>query len=162
MRERKRGFRQGDIAGIGSLEARVLRALWQEDGWVSTASVHERIRAQGEISYNSVHTCLQRMAKKGYLRQQRGERGVWLFCPAMSQQEMVVSLVGDVWEFLVGRPPAAVCRFLTDALLGTLAEGQARDLREIVQQRYPDGSEPRKDESVTVGHREPARRPPYG
>jgi predicted transcriptional regulator len=144
----KRGFRQGDIVGIGSLEARVLRALWKHDGWASTAAIRAKAREEAEISYNSVHTCLQRMARKGYLLQRQDRRGVWSFLPAVSQEQMVVSLVGDVWEFLVGRPPAIVCRFLTDALLGILTEEESRGFAEMLKKRYPNMADTSRAECI--------------
>jgi len=145
-----RRFKQGDFAGIGSLEARVLRALWTSGGWASTAVIHAKAREEARISYNSVHTCLQRMAKKGYLLQRQDGRGVWSFLPAMSQEEMVVSLVGNIWEFLVGRPPAVVCRFLTDALLGQLSQQELRGSQRIPRKRHPGASGSRTDDSAAV------------
>lgn len=128
------GLRNGEIIGIGSLEARVLRALYEQGGWVPVMDVLRRLEQDRQISYSSVVTCLKRMADKGYL-ESRKRKGDWLFRPAMSAYEFGLILIQTIWQHIWGPPPAALSRFVTDALTGKLGEeGVPEEMKEIARQ----------------------------
>ena len=128
------GLRNGEIIGIGSLEARVLRALYEHGDWVPVMDVLRRVEQDGQISYSSVVTCLKRMADKGYL-QARKRKGDWRFRPAMSAYEFGLALIQTVWQHIWGPPPAALSRFVTDALTGKLGdEDVPEEMKDIARQ----------------------------
>ena len=128
------GLRNGEIIGIGSLEARVLRALYEHGDWVPVMDVLRRLERDGQISYSSVVTCLKRMADKGYLKA-RKRKGDWLFRPTMSAYEFGLILIQTIWQHLWGPPPSALSRFVTDALTGKLGEeGVPEEMKEIARQ----------------------------
>jgi len=129
------GWRNGEIIGIGSLEARVLRALYEQEGWVKVAAVLERLMRDTQIDRSSVITCLKRMADKGYLSARKDKQGAWSFRPAVSAYELGLALIQGVWENLWGPPPAALSRFVTDALTGKLGEeGVPEEMKEVGRQ----------------------------
>jgi len=129
------GMRNGEIIGIGSLEARVLRALYGHKGWLGVAGVWETLKQDIPLDRSTVITCLKRMADKGYLRARKSKQGVWSFRPAISAYELGLALIQGVWENLWGPPPAALSRFVTDALTGKLGEeGVPEDMREVGRQ----------------------------
>jgi len=138
------GLRNGEIVGIGTLEARVLRGLYEHGDWVPVKHVVRTLQSGTPISYSSVITCLKRMAGKGYL-EARKRQGEWLFRPVVSARDLGLMLIEGIWKSLWGPPPAALSRFVTDALLGKLGDestaGEARDaaretteLSELVQE----------------------------
>jgi len=145
------GLRNGEIIGIGSLEARVLRALYEHGGWVPVMDVLRRLEQDVQISYSSVVTCLKRMADKGYL-ESRKRKGDWRFRPTMSAYEFGLILIQTIWQHIWGPPPAALSQFVTDALTGKLGEEgvpeemkqiarQTEDLGELIQElSAPDGT----------------------
>jgi predicted transcriptional regulator len=128
------GLRNGEIIGIGSLEARVLRALYEHGDWVPVMDVLRRLEQDGQISYSSVVTCLKRMADKGYL-EARKRKGDWLFRPAMGAYEFGLILIQTIWQHIWGPPPAALSQFVTDALTGKLGEeGVPEEMKQIARQ----------------------------
>ena len=128
------GLRNGEIIGIGSLEARVLRALYEHGGWVPVMAVVGRLHQDSDIAYSSVITCLKRMADKGYLKA-RKRKGQWLFLPAMSAYEFGLILIQTIWQHLWGPPPAALSGFVTDALTGKLGdEGVPEEMKQIARE----------------------------
>ncbi len=131
----KLGLRNGEIIGIGSLEARALRALYEQGDWATAADVSERTQQDISIGYGSVLTCLKRMADKGYLETRKDQHGVWSFRPTMTAHDFGLILIQTIWQHLWGPPPAALSRFVTDALTGKLGEeGVPEDMKEIGRQ----------------------------
>ena len=129
------GMRNGEIIGIGSLEARVLRALYEQKGWLGVAAVWERLKQDIEIDRSSVITCLKRMADKGYLSARKDKQGAWSFRPAVSAYELGLMLIQGVWENLWGPPPARLSQFVTDALRGKLGEEDVpEEMKEAARQ----------------------------
>jgi len=129
------GMRNGEIIGIGSLEAKVLRSLYEHRGWVTVTETWERLRQDIKIDRSTVITCLTRMADKGYLEGRKDEQGVWSFKPALSAYEFGLALIQTVWENIWGPPPAALSRFVTDALTGKLGEeGVPEEMKEVARQ----------------------------
>jgi predicted transcriptional regulator len=129
------GWRNGEIVGIGSLEARVLRALYEQEGWVKVATVLDRLMRDTQIDRSSVITCLKRMADKGYLNARKDKQGAWSFRPALSAYEFGLTLIQNVWENLWGPPPSALSRFVTDALTGKLGEEDVpEEMKEVGRQ----------------------------
>ena len=128
------GLRNGEIIGIGSLEARVLRALYEHGGWVPVMDVLRRLEQDVQISYSSVVTCLKRMADKGYL-ESRKRKGDWRFRPTKSAYEFGLILIQTIWQHLWGPPPAALSDFISDALTGKLGEdGVPEEMKAIARQ----------------------------
>ena len=155
------GLRNGDIIGIGSLEARILRALYECGDWMSVPEAVERVRQDVPLAYSSVITCLKRMADKGYLEAEKDDQGAWRFRPALPAHELALLLIQGIWENLFGPPPASLSRFVTDALVGNLgAEGipegaqalgrQTRDLAALIA-AVSEGPAPADDEAEGPG-----------
>jgi len=129
------GMRSGEIIGIGSLEAKVLRALYEQEGWLGVATVWERLKQDDPVDRSTVITCLRRMADKGYLQARKSERGAWLFRPAVSAYELGLALIQGVWEHLWGPPPAALSHFVTDALTGRLGgSGVSEKMKQVARE----------------------------
>ena len=128
------GLRNGEIVGIGSLEARVLRALYEQGGRVGVGDVLKRLRQDIQIERSSVITCLLRMADKGYLDAYK-RRGAWSFRPAISAHGLGLMLIQGIWQHLWGPPPAALSDFISDALTGKLGEeGVPEEMKAIARQ----------------------------
>jgi len=128
------GLRNGEIIGIGSLEARVLRALYEHGGRMGVRDVLARLQQDIRIDRSSVITCLLRMADKGYL-EARKRKGVWAFRPAISAYEFGLLLIQTIWQHLWGPPPAALSDFISDALTGKLGEdGVPEEMKAIARQ----------------------------
>jgi predicted transcriptional regulator len=117
--------RGGEYVGIGSLEARVLRALYAVGDWGSVQQVWCFCQDQKPIARDAVLTCLKRLTAKGFLDSQKDGGGQWCFRPVCSAEEIAREITHTVWEWLTNRPPPEVARFLGDALGGEL-EGDVR------------------------------------
>ncbi len=136
MSDQRFHSRGGEYVGLGSLESRVLRALYTLGDWASVHEVWCCLQDQKPIARDAVLTCMKRMASKGFLESRKDEEGAWRFRPAASAEEIATAILSSVWRWLKDRPPPEVTRFLGDALMGELDAGQVEELRELAQARF--------------------------
>jgi predicted transcriptional regulator len=137
------GPKGGDFVGIGSLEARVLRALYSFDGWSGVQQVWCYAQDEKPVERGAVLTCLKRMAAKGFVEGRKDAAGVWEFKPAIPAQELAAGIFAETWRWLMDRPPPELSRFLGDALFGKLNHSQLEELRTVAAARF--GSEGTSD-----------------
>jgi predicted transcriptional regulator len=71
-------------------EVEIMRILWTQ-GPMRVKPVHQRITAQPAVAYTTTMTTMERLAEKGLLQRGRrqGQGGVYLYTPALSEQEFV-------------------------------------------------------------------------
>jgi predicted transcriptional regulator len=110
--------------GLGDLEREVMAHLWDADGPLTVRQVHETLlsgSAGRSLAYTTVMTVLDRLAKKGVVRQERADRA-YRYAPVQTREEMTAALMLDA--------------------LGATPEGPARDaaLVHFVGRVGPEGA----------------------
>lgn len=113
--------------GLGDLEREVMAHLWDADGPLTVRQVHETLLAGSSgptgrsLAYTTVMTVLDRLAKKGVVRQERADRA-YRYAPVQTREEMTAALMLDA--------------------LGATPEGPARDaaLVHFVGRVGPEGA----------------------
>ncbi|WP_432535498.1 BlaI/MecI/CopY family transcriptional regulator [Kineococcus arenarius] len=125
---------------LGELERDVMDRLWSAGTPLTVREVHEQLAAHRKIAYTTVMTVLDRLAKKGVVRQQREGRA-FRYSPAASREQMVAGLMldalGDVEA--VDTRQAALVHFV-----GGVSPAEAAALREALDalsQGAPRGGE---------------------
>lgn len=85
---------------LGSLEAEVMEIIWSRSSHVTIRDVWEDILSYRDISFNTVMTVMNRLAKKGLLRREQG-RNAYLFQPVQSKGEFLKEVSRQVARGLV-------------------------------------------------------------
>ncbi|MGZ4429274.1 MAG: BlaI/MecI/CopY family transcriptional regulator [Nocardioidaceae bacterium] len=100
---------------MGELERAVLDRLWARDRPATVREVHEALAADRDIAYTTVMTVMDRLAKKGLVRQQREGRA-YLYSAASSREEMTAELMRDALEeFATGDRRTALVAFVGES-----------------------------------------------
>ncbi|CAA9404733.1 MAG: Transcriptional regulator, MecI family [uncultured Quadrisphaera sp.] len=88
------------MANLGDLERDVMAQLWDAGGPLTVRQVHERLAAGGprgsarELAYTTVMTVLDRLAKKGVVRQERADRA-YRYSAVQTREQMTAALMLD-------------------------------------------------------------------
>ena len=113
-------------ARLGDLERAIMDRLWAIDPVIPESAmtvreIHESIAQERDIAYTTVMTVLDRLAKKGVVRQERADRA-YRYAPVQTREEMTAALMLDA--------------------LGATPEGPARDaaLVHFVGRVGPEGA----------------------
>ena len=80
------------MAGLGDLERDVMTRLWDAGGPLTVRQVHERLAPSRDLAYTTVMTVLDRLAKKGLVRQERADRA-YRYAPVQTREEMTAALM---------------------------------------------------------------------
>ena len=80
--------------GLGELERDVMAELWAAPEPLTVRQVHERIAARRALAYTTVMTVLDRLAKKGVVRQERADRA-YRYAASASREQMTAELMLD-------------------------------------------------------------------
>lgn len=81
-------------SGLGDLEREVMAHLWDAEGPLTVRQVHEHLSGVRPLAYTTVMTVLDRLAKKGVVRQERADRA-YRYAPVQSREEMTAALMLD-------------------------------------------------------------------
>lgn len=76
------------MATRGELEQRILVLLWEADGPLTVAAVHQLLQQERDLAYTTVMTVLDRLAKKGLVGRTMVQRA-WEYSPAQSEEDLV-------------------------------------------------------------------------
>jgi predicted transcriptional regulator len=91
------------VAGLGELEREVMAQLWQSAEPLTVRQVHSVLGEDRALAYTTVMTVLDRLAKKGLVRQERADRA-YRYTPAQTREQLTASLMLDA---LGGAPDGA-------------------------------------------------------
>lgn len=80
--------------GLGDLEREVMAQLWGAREPMTVRQVHESLSAGRSLAYTTVMTVLDRLAKKGVVRQERADRA-YRYAPVQTREEMTAALMLD-------------------------------------------------------------------
>jgi predicted transcriptional regulator len=123
---------------LGTLEAEILQILWDLQS-ATVKEIHDRILADPdrELAYASVTTVLNRLAQKGWVVSQKGDRA-FVWTPTLSRQEAQMLKAHDhLRQFLSIGNPDIVAAFADelDHTSLTQLEAIAERVKQARQQR---------------------------
>lgn len=84
---------------LGDLEADVMEYVW-DSGQCTVRDVHEHLCRVRELAYTTVMTVMARLATKGILLREP-EGNSYVYMPAMTREEYVSRVVGEVLDALL-------------------------------------------------------------
>ena len=111
---------------LGDLEREVMDVLWQSYHPLTVRQVHDELSRERrrDLAYTTVMTVLDRLAKKGVVRQERADRA-YSYAPMQSREEMTAALMFDALSatpdqdaalaYFVGRLPPEALRAAIEA-----------------------------------------------
>ncbi|HEY0000669.1 MAG TPA: BlaI/MecI/CopY family transcriptional regulator [Actinoplanes sp.] len=110
---------------LGDLEREVMTQLWESVEPLTVRQVHERLSRDRDLAYTTVMTVLDRLAKKGVVRQEKADRA-YRYAPSQSREEMTAALMLDALRtspdrdaalvhFVGQLPPAALAAAIEEA-----------------------------------------------
>ena len=79
---------------LGDLEREVMTQLWDAAEPLTVRQVHDRLSRDRDLAYTTVMTVLDRLAKKGVVRQQKADRA-YRYTPAQTREEMTAAVMLD-------------------------------------------------------------------
>ena len=123
----------GDASPLGELESAVMQVVWSYDDNVSVADVLAALPEGMRVAYTTVKATMERLAEKGILSQTR-EGKAYLYCAAVSQEELERRIVSQALDHLVEQFPQAVASFFVHPNPG-VTEEQLTLLEEAVRRR---------------------------
>ena len=101
---------------LGSLESRVMDAVWDVDEAVCVEDVRSELEKQGkDCAYTTIMTTMSRLFKKGLLdREMRGK--AYYYTPAVSRQELDTSISRQVVDELLATFAEPAMSYFVEAL----------------------------------------------
>ncbi|MFC5288427.1 BlaI/MecI/CopY family transcriptional regulator [Actinokineospora guangxiensis] len=124
------------MAKLGDLERAVLDCLWQSGEPATVREVHEALLPQRQLAYTTVMTTLQRLAKKGLVRQDAGDRA-HRFSAIATRDELFAELMSEALG-IVGDDRHVLVRFI-DRMGPQAREVLSDALHEADRQTEGDG-----------------------
>jgi BlaI family transcriptional regulator, penicillinase repressor len=98
---------------LGDLQLAIMRELWAR-GEATVADVHQALLDQRGLAPTTIATMLKKMEAKGVVRH-RAEGRRFIYQPAVSQEAVTRSMVGDLTERLFdGRPAELVAHLIEE------------------------------------------------
>lgn len=83
---------------FGELERSLLDVMWTDAGaWWTVREVHDSVSASRDVAYTTVMTVLDRMARKGLLRQEKAGRA-YRYQARSTRAEMTADLMRETLD----------------------------------------------------------------
>lgn len=124
-----RANRIGVGAGLGELEAEIMRVVWKK-GKATVKDVFEELYEDKRLAYTTIMTVMSRLAAKAILKQDR--RTIpFVYAPAVGQEEMATSIVAQVVDKILGGAVEPLLSFLVRR--GNVSEAELNRLRAEVK-----------------------------
>lgn len=95
---------------LGDLQSAIMRVLWRR-GEASAADVHAALLAERGLAPTTISTMLRKMEEKGVVMHRKDGRQ-FLYRPAVSQEEVRRSMVGDLVDRLFAGDPGQLVSHL--------------------------------------------------
>src|ERR1700753_353385 len=95
---------------LGDLEREVMTQLWAAGEPLTVRAVHERLSHDRDLAYTTVMTLLDRLAKRGVVKQEKADRA-YRYWPAQTREEMTAAVMMDALS-ATGDRDAALAHFV--------------------------------------------------
>lgn len=92
---------------LTSVEAEVMRVVWDAPGPVTVRDVYERLRQQKKIAYTTVMSLMSKLALKGFLIQNRSA-AAYVYSAAMPAEEVAGIMVDAIVDKVLDGAAAPV------------------------------------------------------
>jgi predicted transcriptional regulator len=79
---------------LGDLEREIMTRLWAAGEPLTVRQVHEALSRERDLAYTTVMTVLDRLAKKGLVRQQKADRA-YRYSATRTREEMTAAVMLD-------------------------------------------------------------------
>lgn len=79
---------------LGDLEREIMTRLWAAGEPLTVRQVHEALSRERDLAYTTVMTVLDRLAKKGLVRQQKADRA-YRYTATQTREEMTAAVMLD-------------------------------------------------------------------
>lgn len=119
---------------LGDLQHAIMAVLWQH-GEATTAQVHDALREERGLAFTTIATMLRKMEDKGVVAH-RADRRQFVYRPAVSEDQVRRSMVGELVERLFGGDPTALVAHLVSE--NEIDAGELRELRRRLRRRERD------------------------
>jgi predicted transcriptional regulator len=96
----QRKGRSRDLTGLGWLEAKILRIVWDK-GQVTVRDVYEELRLRRRIAYTTVMSVLRNLAAKGLLIQDKS-KPAYIYTPAVEDIEVAHAILDALVDKIMG------------------------------------------------------------
>ena len=122
---------KSELRPMSPAETEILRLVWQLNE-ATVQQICDHLPSDRIIGYNSVHTLLCRLERKGYLTHRtRGKAHV--FYPTVKQEVVVKRTVRDFLDRLFGGDPRPLVQFLAED--GKINEEDIKRLRQLIKKK---------------------------
>jgi len=124
---------------LGDLEARVMRAVWEQRRPVPARAVHERVAREHPVAIHTVITVLNKLVDKGLLRREKREE-LLHYEPTLSEEAFRARASRQVVEGILSFGPDAVTASFVDVLAERNPE-QLAELARLIERRIREQEE---------------------
>jgi predicted transcriptional regulator len=143
LMQRLRGKKSGDLEQFfGSLEIKVLEALWRADAPQNVRDLQPSFQG---VAYTTLMTTLDRLHRKGVLNREKSGRA-FLYRPKYTREELLSGLAGQALEAVFGSRAEdlkPILSFFIETVSRQDRESLAA-LERLVAERRQSGSEDQK------------------
>ncbi|MFC1652088.1 BlaI/MecI/CopY family transcriptional regulator [Planctomycetota bacterium] len=119
------------IQAMSPAETEILRQVWQLNE-ATVQQICNQLPSERDIGYNSVHTLLCRLERKGYLKHRKKGKA-HVFYPVLKQEDVVKRTVLDFLDRLFGGDPKPLVQFLAED--GKITEDDIKRLRQLIKKK---------------------------
>ncbi|MFC1762349.1 BlaI/MecI/CopY family transcriptional regulator [Planctomycetota bacterium] len=119
------------IQAMSPAETEILRQVWQLKE-ATVQQICDQLPSERDIGYNSVHTLLCRLERKGYLKHRKKGKA-HVFYPVLKQEDVVKRTVRDFLDRLFGGDPKPLVQFLAED--GKITEDDIKRLRQLIKKK---------------------------
>ena len=124
---------------LGELELATLEEIW-ERGPLDVKTVHQTIGLKRGIAPNTVQSTLERLFRKSLLRRDKVSHA-YVYSPAVSRNELMERLIGEVVEtFSSGQPDTVLTAFVD--LAANIDERNLERLEDLIAARRRESEGP--------------------
>lgn len=108
----------------------IMKVLW-ECGEASVAQVQQQLSVRPTLAYSTVSTVLSRMEQKGLVAHRKQDR-VYLYRPAVSQDQAGQTMVGDVIRRICDGSPAQLVNHLLES--DQVDSNELKRIKKLIQE----------------------------
>src|SRR5258707_7702527 len=123
----------GGVRAFGELEAAIMDRVWTAGRPVLVGEVHDWLRPGREPAYNTVHTVVEILYRKGWLAREKDGRA-YRYRPTASREDYTAGLMREAFEASTDR--LATLR----SFVQRIDPAEAAELRAMLDEARRDGA----------------------
>ena len=127
------GMPGGGVRGFGELEAAIMDRVWAAGRPVRVREIHDALRPDREPAYNTVHTVVEILWRKGWLAREKDGR-VFRYRATTSREDYTAGLMGEAYDASTDR--VATLR----SFVQRIGPAEAAELAAMLDEARRDGA----------------------